>query len=443
MPTESYDLIEMFEVEKSNPPDTTDGLYSNEVREIISHKPLWLVRNGIGLFFLIFVILYSISFFIYYPDIIKAPARIVGNNLPKQVVSRVEGKLLSLYANENTIVESGDVLAVLESNADYEQIIALDKWLLVVESKINSEIYQKIPSLPKLNKLGDIQKNYQEIELQLYQLSWNAPKGYFEQKKQAIQKDLKLIEQLKINVNKQKILIENDLALQENLLRINEGMVKEKILAPLDLTKDQTAVISRKQQLLQTDAGTINQNTSIITKEKELLEIEKNKTDIIQNFRTALFNTKAAITEWKNKYLIISSETGKVQFSSYFQQNSWIKSGQDLFYIVPKQPIFFAEISASQKNFGKIQVGQKVNIALNGFPRSEYGVLKGSIQFIPSVPYKDTIFLVKVQLSKGLITNYNKQLHFSNNLTGVAEIITADASLAERLLYHWKDLFNR
>lgn len=443
MPTESYSLEAMLEAAKINQPDAADGLYSNEVREIISHKPVWLVRNGIGLFFIVIAALCSLSFFIYYPDIIKAPVRIVGKNLPKQIVSRAEAKLLNLNAKENTIVQAGAVLAVLQSNADYTQVTALENWIALAEKNINSETYPQLPKLPQLSSLGDLQKNYQDVALQLYQLGWSAPSGYYAQRTAAIQKDLQVIDELKTNANKQKALIGKDLALQQNLLRINEEMVKEKVLAPLDLNKDQSAVIAKEQQLVQNDAGTLNQSASIIAKQKELVEIEKSRKDIVQNFKTALFNTKTAIADWKNKYLIIAAETGKVQFSSYFQENSWIKMGQELFYIVPEQPMLFAEVAASQQNFGKIQKGQKVNIALNGFPRTEFGVLKGTVEFIPSVPYKDTAYLLKVQLTKGLITNYNKQLHFTNNLTGTAEIITADASLAERLVYQWKGLFAR
>ena len=65
----------------------------------------------------------------------------------------------------------------------------------------------------------------------------------------------------------------------------------------------------------------------------------------------------------------------------------------------------------------------------------QFGELKGIINNIPSVPYRDTAFLIKVALPNGLITNYKKQILFSNNLSGTAEIITENASLADRLLY--------
>ncbi|MDP2421319.1 HlyD family secretion protein, partial [Sediminibacterium sp.] len=142
-------------------------------------------------------------------------------------------------------------------------------------------------------------------------------------------------------------------------------------------------------------------------------------------------------------YILVASETGTLQFASYFQKNSWIKTGQELFYIIPNQPTYFAELIASQQNFGKLKQGQQVNIALNSYQRNEFGVLQGTIINIPQVPYKDTSFLIKVKLNNGLQTNYQKTIHFSNNLLGTADVITAEASLADRLLYQWRGLFAR
>ena len=231
--------------------------------------------------------------------------------------------------------------------------------------------------------------------------------------------------------------------MQQNLLKTNEGLVREKVLAPMELNKDKAMVISKKQQLIQINAGNINQAATALGKEKELLEIKKSKIDIQQNFITALFNTKTAIAEWKNKYLIVATESGKLQYASYFQENSWIKTGQELFFIIPNQPTYFAELLASQQNFGKINEGQIVNISLNSYQRNEFGIIKGVIKNIPAFPIKDSVFIIRVQLINGLTTNYHKQLHFSNNLTGIAEIITANVSLADRLLYQWRGIFQR
>jgi HlyD family secretion protein len=409
-----------------------------------------MVRNGIALFFVIIALLFTGSFFVQYPHIIKAPVRIVGNNLPKQVLSKSEGKLVSLFVKDNDQIKEGAVLGIIQSSADYKQILIFDKWielqlknLTISKNTSTNASWSNIQTLPTLNTLGDIQRNYQELSQQVYQLGWSKPNGYFEQKKQNIAKELNTIEALNQNAQTQKQLIEQDLQMHQHLLKVNEALVKEKVLAPLDLNKDKSAVIAKQQQLVQVDANKINQNNSAISKQNELIEITRTTNDIQQNFITALLNAKTAIAEWKNRYMIIASETGKVQMASYYQTNSWIKSGQELFYIIPTQPGYFAEVLAPQQDFGKISKGQEVHIALNSYQRNEFGVLDGIITNIPAVPYRDTAFLIKVELPNGLITNYKKPILFSNNLSGIAEIITENASLADRLLYQWRGLWKR
>lgn len=451
MPTDqTYSLDDMLQVANVKSLDEADRIYSSEIREIISTRPAWMVRNGIALFFVIIALLFTGSFFVQYPHIIKAPVRIVGNNLPKQVLSKSEGKLVSLFVKDNDQIKEGAVLGIIQSSADYKQILILDKWIelqlknfTISNNTSTNASWSNIQTLPTLNTLGDIQRNYQELSQQVYQLGWSKPNGYFEQKKQNIAKELNTIEALNQNAQTQKQLIEQDLQMHQHLLKVNEALVKEKVLAPLDLNKDKSAVIAKQQQLVQVDANKINQNNSAISKQNELIEITRTTNDIQQNFITALLNAKTAIAEWKNRYMIIASETGKVQMASYYQTNSWIKSGQELFYIIPTQPGYFAEVLAPQQDFGKISKGQEVHIALNSYQRNEFGVLDGIITNIPAVPYRDTAFLIKVELPNGLITNYKKPILFSNNLSGIAEIITENASLADRLLYQWRGLWKR
>lgn len=60
-------------------------IISNEVQEIISYQPVWLVRNGIVLFLLIIAALLGATFFIRYPDIIHANAKLTSINAQKKL----------------------------------------------------------------------------------------------------------------------------------------------------------------------------------------------------------------------------------------------------------------------------------------------------------------------------------------------------------------------
>jgi hypothetical protein len=82
---------------------------------------------------------------------------------------------------------------------------------------------------------------------------------------------------------------------------------------------------------------------------------------------------------------------------------------------------------------GKVKIGQKVNIKIDNYSSQKYGILTGYIENI-SLLHSTNNYKVEIALPKGLTTNYNKTLPFSDQLKGVAEIITEDKSLFERFL---------
>ncbi|MBY0434766.1 MAG: hypothetical protein K2U26_11705, partial [Cyclobacteriaceae bacterium] len=63
---------------------------SEEVQEIISHMPGGLIRWGIGLIFFLFVILLGISWFVKYPDVIKAKVVVTTEPAPINIVRSEE-----------------------------------------------------------------------------------------------------------------------------------------------------------------------------------------------------------------------------------------------------------------------------------------------------------------------------------------------------------------
>ena len=104
---------------------------------------------------------------------------------------------------------------------------------------------------------------------------------------------------------------------------------------------------------------------------------------------------------------------------------------------------YLGKVKAPAKNSGKIQVGQDVNIRLANFPDREFGMLKGKINTISLTPDKEGNFLINVSLPEGLKTSYKKQITFQQEMTGTAEIVTEDLRLIERLLYQFRDVFER
>ncbi len=100
-------------------------------------------------------------------------------------------------------------------------------------------------------------------------------------------------------------------------------------------------------------------------------------------------------------------------------------------------------MKAAALNSGKIKISQKVNIKLQNYPETEFGMLTGRVATISLTPDKEDLYLVDVSLPAKLITSYHKEIEFQQEKRGTAEIITEDLRLLERFFYQFKSLINK
>lgn len=172
---------------------TKSELISDEVTEIMSYRPHWIVRYGNAIFFLVLVSLLSLTWFISYPDMINGSVKLVALNPPKQVNAKVEGKLLKLLVINEQTVYKGMPLGYMESTANYNEILRLQQWIdqTILTTKNNSYTILLTHPLPELNNLGELQNAYQLFQNELVETRQMLASGYYQQKRASLQKDLR------------------------------------------------------------------------------------------------------------------------------------------------------------------------------------------------------------------------------------------------------------
>lgn len=421
------------------------ALISDEVKEIISYRPHWMIRKGNILFFLILAGLLVITWFIKYPDIINGSTKLVALNAPKLVSSKVEGKLIKLFVTNEERVHTGQHLGYMESTADYEQVLKLQNWIdqtIVATQNSNYTVLVSQP-LPTLFDLGELQSSYQDFQNQLTETKQILSSGYYQKKRYALEKDLQYIASLKKTTYEQQKLLEQDQQLQKKEYDAYASLAKDKIIAPLELNQYKSKLIAKEQSLKQVNTQLTNSDMATHSKEKEILDLQKTILDEQQKFNSSLLDLKSQVEKWIQQYVLIAPEEGKILFASSLQENELITNGQSLFYIQPRQTQFYAQLMTAQKGFGKIKVGQRVIIKVESYPSEEYGYIKGIVNYISNIPSRRDSFLVKVTLPEGLTTNYKKEIFFRNDLSAKAEIITDNRKLFDRLTGQLKQIWER
>jgi len=143
---------------------------------------------------------------------------------------------------------------------------------------------------------------------------------------------------------------------------------------------------------------------------------------------------RSSISQWEERYVIKSPLTGKVTLNQFRNENQVIKAGETLATVIPDSLtsiIVRAIIPIS--GFGKIEIGQIVNIKLSGFPYMQYGVLKGRIHSVSQVPGEGG-FSADIELVGGMTSTYKEKIRFIHDMNGTAEIITRNTRLINRFL---------
>ncbi|HUC81872.1 MAG TPA: HlyD family efflux transporter periplasmic adaptor subunit [Flavisolibacter sp.] len=412
----------------------SEELVSNEVREIISYRPHWMIRRGNLVFLGVLLLLLFLTLFVRYPDVVNATARLVAVNAPKTALAHTEGKLTAIYISQGQQVKKGQHLAAVESTASYAEVMKVKDWITNVIVEVQTGNFENLAfSTPAdYPSLGELQRPYQTFSNEWNELRQFFGSGYYQKKKAALLQDIAFMHELKENIRLQEDLSIQEWQLQQAEFAAYDSLAKDKLVAPLEVNKYKAALLLKEQSLAQTKSETINNDVSVHNKQKELTDLQKQVMDQQQKIFTALLLLKSETEEWIQKYIVTAPEEGTVYFAAPLQPAEQVSAGQELFYVQPEAISYYAQLMAGQGGLGKVKEGQKVKLKIENYPSEEYGYLKGVVSSIASFPNRRDSFLVQVQLPDGLKTIYRKELFFRNNMLAGAEIITDDRKLFDR-----------
>jgi multidrug efflux pump subunit AcrA (membrane-fusion protein) len=423
-------------VTESNGQWKTDNLLrSTEATELISNHPSFIVRWGVSILFLIAVCLLTVTWFIRYPDIVSAGGILNSINAPKEIIAKTPGKLQRLMVKEGQLVHKNDVLGYIESTADHSGVLELSRMLDTISmATANDQSNRAVDYLSRrFDNLGELQGPYQVFAQSLQEFANYLHNGFYLKKKKMLLADLDYLRRLYLEQLQQRNLMVQDLSLTDSTFRSQEELKNDKVISVMDYRNEKSKMLSKQMTLTEINAALIGNESQQHEKQKEIAELENQIKQQKNIFIQSLNTVRSLVEEWKKKYLLTAPIDGQASFASFLQENQELKNGQLICYINPGNTDYYAEALIPQYNFGKIKTGQEVLLKFPAYPYSEFGALKGKIEFISTIP-TDSGYFAKVSLPAGLITTYNKRIQYRAGLRMEGEIITADLRLIERFL---------
>lgn len=94
------------------------GRHTEDIQEIITKVPSWIVRWGITLFFGVLLIVLAISVLVRYPDMIKAPVKLQSSGNMSSVVANGAGIITRVFVKKDEEVKNGQALVEIQNTVD-------------------------------------------------------------------------------------------------------------------------------------------------------------------------------------------------------------------------------------------------------------------------------------------------------------------------------------
>lgn len=343
---------------------------SEEMQDILTSPPSWMTRWGSFVIFLILLQLLLIAYFVKYPDILTTTIVLTSDAPTVNIVSKSAGKI-KLLVKDNQFVNTDDLLGYIENPGNFQDVRTVKQLMMALRyGMAQDRLYLPIQSY----NLGELQNSYGAV-VKSYQTINDYMKLNFAQKSIAEnEKLIALYGNLRTNIGNQINLTNEELKLVQKKHRMDSVLFSEQVISENDLNNSKATLIpleSYSQELM-------NNTIRVEELSSKITDIKIQQQEKIMAFKTDTYG---------------------------YVQLPMIKSG-------------------------KVKEGQVVNIKFNSYPYEEYGIVKGHITSISTVP-QNNLYALKVSLNNGLMTTHNKKLDFKDQMSGNAVIVTEDLRLLQ------------
>ena len=324
---------------------------SEEVQEILSYVPNWMIRWGNTLLLSLIIMLLFITWFVKYPDVISSQVMVTTSFPPEKIYAKSTGQFEVFLTNEGKNISENDILAVIENSASYKDVLLLKSIVDTIDrnQKTFSFPVDKLPPLV----LGDITASFSQFENDYSEYILN--KKLTPYKSESFANRMSVIEakgRLQILIS-QKELNKKELEFKQIDLDRSKKMFQQGVISAKEKEQKEIEFLQSKRSYksLESSISQIRELINNSTKNLEGTSIKKTQSDMrlkkkaIQSF----LYLKKSIKDWEKQYALSSSIDGEISFLSFWNKNQTVKTGDLIFIVIPtKDNSFIGKIKAKR-----------------------------------------------------------------------------------------------
>ncbi len=420
-------------------------LRSDEVQEILSRPPKWIIRWGITVIFLVIAVIIIGSWFFKYPDIIRAKIVLTTENPPAPILAKTTGKIQNLFVQDKNIVSKDEVIGVIENPADYNSVQLLITNLKLFKNDFEPE--QLYDFKNNTGSLGEIQGYHASLFKYVQDYNKIIKLNYHQKKIELYKNELKKYNHYLTNLKDQNKILKEELRLAKNQFNRDSILFNQELMSESELEESKSDLLSNKYSYEQNKSSITSTEIQVESLKQSILELqlqkEKQLSDQISLIWESYENLLSAIDSWKHVYLLTSPTNGIVTFNAFWNENQTVKAGETVLTVIPEnEGEIIGKVKLDFQGAGKVQIGQQANIQFANYPYMEFGMVKGTVSSVSLAP-NNSFYTLEVKLPDGLKTFYGIDLDFKQEMQGTAEIVTEDIRLMERIIRPLRYVLNK
>lgn len=413
-------------------------LRSDEVKDILTRPPHSLVRFGTTVIFVVLGLLFGACFIFRYPDIVTGSVSVTTQNPPSWLLAKSTGRLKDLYVSDKQFVKQGDLIAVIDNPAITEDVKTVKKYLLTETIVSDSTVSLSEGLLDHTYELGELQASFSSFIKAAVNYDNFISLNLTKQDEVSIRQQIQGRNVYTSNLNTQLDLKRKELVLAKSTYDRDKQLYEKGVLSKSEVEESEKTYLSLRLVLQQLEATILSEkieNNKLSNSASKLtVEYLQDKNSKYSELVSAYRELVSEIENWEQKYMLITPQSGVITFNSYWTKNQIVTTGDKVFVVVPaNQGELIGKVEIPESGAGKIKIGQLVNLKISGYPYLEYGVLQGTVKSISLVANQNK-YAVEIALCSGMKSTTGVVFNFTGELNGVAEIVTEDRSLANRIL---------
>lgn len=339
-------------------------LRSEEVQEVLSNPPKWIVRWGITIIFLSILLIIIVSWMVKYPDFISTTIKVTTDTPIEKIEAQTGGRIVNLLVKDQQKVKRNEVLAVIENTADFNDILSLKKMVDSFNQKY-TDFKFPIEKMQPLD-LGELEQDYALFEKAYSDYTlYKKLKPYSVESLAGKQTLLELNTQSSV-LKSQQELERKELEVRKKDYNRTKSLYEEGVISQVDLESKELDYLQAKRNYENTKIQLSQLYSSKVTAQKGIqsstIHNTQDHTRFLKEVILSYEQLKRSLKQWEHTYLIKASINGKVSFQQFWGENQFVKVGDNVISILPLDSEIVGKVTTTANKTGKIKPNQKVLI---------------------------------------------------------------------------------